>query len=445
MAPTPRRPAARPLPALPAALPAALLALCGAAHADVIPVPGVYNTLQVAVNNAHHGDVILIQSGFVSAGPVEIVDKALTLVVDNDGQATVPRIVIRDLAADHHVVLRGLGADGNIFPLGPAEEGLVVTDCQGRVTVEGSTFRGTHGWQPGFAHPQGYAAVRIEDSASVALSHCLLVGGRGKNTGGELSPPGFGAPGLHVRDADVTVAFCESAGGDGGHADGDEDYEDGMRGGAGIQQDGGTLHVSGALLAGGDGGNGSCDFDPLIGLICGAGGDGGDGLFLQGGATAYHHGLTFTPGLGGVDAGREDSQDGVLVDADSGAPSHVPLPSASRDFTAPAVKRPGQSATLQFSGEPGDVALAWIAPGPRWVLLPAYEGVFLVDNGAPFNLFVPLAPTGPAGDFAVSFGVPPLPAGLEAVPLHVQGIFQAGSGQFLLGPSSVLTLLDTTH
>ena len=418
----------------------AFFALSAAAHADVIKVPGDYDNLQVAVNNATHGDVILIASGYHSAGPVEIADKALTLVVDQGSQATVPQVRIRDLAPDHHVVLRGLGADGQAFPLGPNAEALLIENCQGRVTVEGSTFRGADGWQ-GFVHPGGYAGASVENSTSVAFSHCLLIGGRGENTLGDFAPPGPGASGVEASDSDVSVAFCELSGGDGGHANGDHDYIYGSSGGSGIWQVGGTLYVTGALLAGGDGGNGSCDWDFLSGFVCGGGGAGGDGLTLVN-ATAYHHGLAFAPGQGGFSAeeGEPPAPDGVLVDG----PDATLLPAAPRDFTVPAVKREGQTAAFVFSGEPGDSALVWIAMAPRWVLLPAHEGVFLVDNGAPFNLLIPLAPTGLGGDLSVSFTMPALPPAFVALPIHAQGIFQTGSGQFLLGPSSVLTVVDAS-
>lgn len=430
----------RPHRTLPAAV-VAFLALSAAADAEVIKVPGDYNTLQVAVNNATHGDVILIGSGFTSAGPVDIVDKALTLVVDGGGQAKVPQVRIRDLAPDHHVVVRGLGADGNAFPLGPAAEGLLVTDCLGRVTVEGSTFRGAHGWMPPLM-THGWPAARVKNSSSVALSHCLLVGGRGMNTGGEWIPPGSGAPALDVVDADVSVAFSELSGGDGGHADGGEDYIAGKPGGPAIRHDDGTLHLTGALLAGGDGGDGSCDFDPFGGgFFCGSGGSGGDWMELFAGTTAFHHGTTFAPGLAGGTPKGEPSEDGRLVD---GAGLGVLLPSASRDFSVPAVRREGETAAFVFSGEDGDGALVWISLGPHWDMLPPHQGVFLVDSSAPVDALIALGPTGPAGELSISFTVPPLPSGLDAFPVHAQGLFLSAPGKLLLGPSSVLTLLDAS-
>src|SRR5262245_7270247 len=94
-----------------------LLVLSAAARAGVIQVPGDYLNIQVAVNNAVDGDVILIQPG-VYAGPVDIGDKALTLVVES-GLAFVPRVAVHDLSAGKTVVLRGLGGDGSAFAAGP--------------------------------------------------------------------------------------------------------------------------------------------------------------------------------------------------------------------------------------------------------------------------------------------------------------------------------------
>ena len=398
------------------ALTVALLAPGSAARAGVIQVPGDYLNLQVAVNNAVDGDVILIDPG-TYAGPVDISDKSLTLVVETGG-AIVPRIAVHDLSANKTVILRGLGGDGAAFAAGPNLNGLQLTGNAGYVVVEGSTLHGG----------KGYEAVRVTGSAHVAFTHCTILGGTG-------------ARGLTSIGSDVSIIGSSVTAGPVTNSDiyGDD-------GPSAIAHTEGELYVSGCTLVGADGGLGWCDFEGLAGWTCGSGGNGGACIQAWNQSFVWVHGNTYVPGLGKPGGDDEISTfpgvDAHALDLSSGGAVVTTLHDPARDTSVTAVVPEGQAISLAFDGEPEDFALVWVSLAPRWELLPAYAGVFQVDNGAPFNVLIPVASTGATGALNVSFTAPALVGGLDALTLHLQGLFKNSSGQFRLGPRTVLVLVD---
>jgi hypothetical protein len=429
---------------------AALLVAGVVAHAGVIRVPGNYLNIQVAVNNAVDGDVILIAPGSYK-GPVDIGSKTLTLVVDGGGKAGVPRLTIHDLAGNQSVVVRGLGGDGIAFANGPHSEGLVLARNDGHVRIEGATFRGSPGTNILGApsqHPGGWPAARVFDCLSVAFTHCTFTGGYGASVGDEENEsfPGSGGAGLLATDSFISVTGCTLTGGEGGVADDTISYGGGS-GGAGIKQLGGTLCVSGSSLTGSHGGHGDCSF-----FACGAGGDGGDGIFVDDDGRLCFSDDIFVAGKGGSGGGGstggaspgDDGIDGKGIDAHAGD-TVTNFFTPARDLTAGAPVREGHPLQLHFAGQPGDGALAWISLHPRWELLPSHSGVFLVDNGQVLNVLLALGPTDASGALDVSLLVPELGPGIDGLPLHVQGLFLDAQGTVRLGAASNSVLLDSAY
>jgi len=420
----------------------ALLGIGSAAHADVIRVPQDYLHIQVAVNNAVDGDVILIEPALY-AGPVDIGARSLTLVVDSGGQASVPRLTIHDLLPGQVVIIRGLGGDGTAFTSGPKSEGLVLARNAGHVRIEDSTFRGAPGTNvygaPG-QHPPGWSAARVFDCLSVVFAHCSFTGGDGASLGDEdyNTFAGSGGAGLALTDSLVSTTWCTLVGGTGGSIMDTVTYGGGA-GGSGIDQTGGTLHVMGSALTGSNGGSGDCDYSG-----CGPGGPGGSGLFAHDEARLIHHGNTFVAGQGAFGGDGVKAPNGLPIDAQQ-ENLVIEFPTRAHDFTATATVRELQPITLHAGGAPGEDVMAWISLLPRWKLLPAHQGVFLVDNGLGFNVLVPLGTTDIAGTLDVSVFVPELGPGLQALPIHAQALFRDAYGVLLLGPASNAVLLDGAY
>lgn len=118
-----------------------LLALACAAP-DLLVVdqqggPGAdFTALEVAIDAAADGDILLVRSGsysvppqpFSGPGPFEIDGKGLTLVEAPGGTVTVNGLVVRNLLADQSVVVRGIDLE-----LGAVLSG---DDCEGPIWVE---------------------------------------------------------------------------------------------------------------------------------------------------------------------------------------------------------------------------------------------------------------------------------------------------------------------
>jgi len=428
----------------------AVVLLAGAGHADVIRVPQDYLNIQVAVNNASDGDTILIAAGD-HLGPVDINDKALTLIADG-GPARCPQIKVHDLSVGKTVLIRGLGADGKFFTqFGPNEEALLLNDNAGQVRLEDATFLGSSGrnfWNPpgGFPpnhHPDGFDAAIVTDCASVVFTRCTLKGGGGASVDNEdtQSWAGRGGLGLLAARSDVSATSCVLWGAVGGYI-GDTLTYSGGDGGDGAHVSDGRYLIADSVLHGANGGSADCDF-----FSCGFGGSGGDGLelgdFSSNPTELWRHGNTYTHGTGGQDGdGQGFGADGFDVRTHPGAVDAV-FPDPLRRFSVTTPLREGGVGSMQFDAEPGDSAFVWASVAPRWTPLPAYQGVFLIDNGPVFNTFVALGPTDALGNLSVPFLAPSL-GPFEAATFHLQGIVQDEGGQFLLGPTSGLVILDSS-
>lgn len=433
----------------------AALALAPAARADVIRVPQDYLHLQVAVNNASEGDLILVAPG-TYAGTLDIGGKSLAVVADG-GSVTLPQVRVHDLAAGQVVVLSGIGGVGSksLFPFGPWQEGLVVSDCAGRVVVQGGSFVGWEGANhinllgTPLLHPAGWDAVRIDQAGSVALTGCSFAGGAGAAVVEETTDlaAGGGGAGLRCTGADVAVHASTLAGGPGGSIS-DTVGGGAGSGGAGARFSDGLLHAVGSSFAGMHGGSGDCSF-----FSCGSGGDGGDGVRLDGSpalpATLWHHDCSYASAPGGAGGSGSaggaqpgpDGIDGKLIDLSGpGASEHL-LHAVLRTLEAGPPAREGEVVTIEVAAAPGELVIAFVSPQPDWQFLQTVSGVLLVDRLAPGALALALGTMPATGPLAVPFLVPDLGPGVEARTFFAQGVCVA-PGRTTLTTSAVLTLLD---
>jgi hypothetical protein len=407
------------------------LALCVApVSADVIVVnhtagPGVdYTQVSAAVAAAADGDTILVRPGYYSQ-PVVIVDKSLHIHGDGTLPVYVKDVSVLDLSAGKTVVLQGL-TEVAVGLHNVATPGLLVSNCQGMVRVSGCSFLGS---EPGSAFCCGAfgaaPGVSIVASASVALVDCYAEGGPGDHV--FLAPDWIdGAAGIRVHDSTVSLAHVQAVGGEGGQVVLSGAY--GGQGGAGVHLGGGQCELYGSTVRGGDGG---ATTSPAA-----IGGVGGDGLrSVTGGALVHTLDPDFTGGAAGAGfppgpAGLPQNVTSGVLDAHAGVARHLGASSPVRE---------GGSATYAFEGLPGESVLLLVSATTSSFWSQKFHGTLLV--GSAFAL-VPFGETDGSGVLSVSFTLPELGPGVEAVTLFLQPFFSGTRAGGYLGPMQPQLLLD---
>lgn len=407
-----------------------LLLAAGAAHArsdvwvvDAASGPGAdFAQITDAVAAASEGDAILVRSG--SYAPFTIQGTSLTVTADTLAEVLVDgTMTIEGLAAGQRVTLRNLNTGV------ASDEGLIARNNGGTLWLVQCTLDGGPG--------DVVDGAEIENCASVALSRCLVTGGEGV---GGFS--GFGAGyghGLNVVDSQVYVHDSKIRGNDGDFGD-----EVGGWGGHGIFSTGSTVYVSDSTLRGGRGGDADSDLDPFGGGVsCGLPGFGGDGLHLHGIDPGEAHVLDteFFPGAGGhgdETEGCPDSGPGTDVSAPAGAVTF--LAGTARAFRLGSPVREGESTSLTFDGEPGDLVFVFASVSPFDLYLEALHGPLLVALPLTVVSFGALDPT---GLLQVSVPAPNLAASLESVELFLQSVFVDGAASIYLGPHASLLTVDS--
>lgn len=425
-------------PTLPVLLAAALAGLVATARAgDVWPVPSLAPNIQIAVNAAAPGDVILVSSGVYNQ-VVTVDGKGVALVADGAG-ATLAQLIVRNVPAGETFLLDGFTLDVPDVFAGP-DVPLLAEHNPGSLRFQDCTFLGDPGYAGSVPNLVGsYAGTEgatFVDNASVVLHRCTAVGGLGASLFNEDFDANAtdGGHGLVCVDSRLTTLDCVLTGAHAGIID-DTVGDPGARGGSGLAASGtSVVQVHGSQLRGGIGGNADCDF-----FSCGDGGDGGSGLRLSGGAVGVTRDNTYTPGQGGpADPGAQPGDDGqdVLVLSGSSAASYAP---AYRSLSAVSPLREGQSSQLTFEGQPGDAVLLLAALDVGQLSLPARAGELLL--GGPLILAGVGLGTVTGPPLATPVTVPELGPGLEGLLLTVQPAFVDGAGAWL-GPAVSLTLLD---
>ena len=380
--------------------------------------PGVDHTsIQAAIDAAADGSIVLVRPG--SYTELLLVDSKSLVLQAEPGVALGPSssVLVRNLAADGSVTLRGLHIDafGN-----NTNELLVLEDIAGSVWVEDCELLGSN-----IAHFTSPATVIVDHCADVVLRDVVVRGGTDT-----LSSAGPGircdASTLHLYEVDV----------DGGTGTTGGTVQDGGTGGTAVHVTDGLLFASHSILRGGTGGT-------TVGIFgCpDAAGDGGIGLVLDGSAPqAFLRNSVLLPGAGGVPAPGCDATPGV-----PGAPSEIlagtlvetTRPAHTSSVTSPV--RTDETAQIQLVGAPGDFAFLLYTREPGSIFLPGLVDALLVGT-SPGALFVGvLGASGTAG-----LGLSPtLPPGIEGRVLFTQAFYyDAVNASGLLGAPSAVLVLD---
>lgn len=420
----------------------ALLALSSGARAGVLVVDwtgqGDFSKIADAVAAAGDGDTVLVRSGAYQAFTIDgegvrvVADTGAVVIVDGS-------ITVRNIPSGSMALLDRLHATGISKWFAPdVGYGLRIVDCAGAVRVQGGTYRGASGvWVLGgeqpIKHPTGYAGIRIEDSPDVALSLLQLNGGDGFDMSGTIGSfgQGPGGPGCYLdgNASRVSIHDCTALGGRGGAA-----WQQGSPGGAGLETHGGQVFISNVAATGGDGGGGANPHTPAFG------GDGGFGLFQSGNTVLLLLDSTLAGGFSGMALGSIPVQAPALGPAQFGG-TPTPVPGFAKGFGIPKALREGTAASMLLAGQPGDLPLLLVAPAPAFLGSPLWKGILLVDPGA-LAAPVPLGAIPAGGTLSVPFALPLLPAGLDAVGVHLQALFLGAAPRPTLASPSHLTILS---
>ena len=145
-------------------------------------------------------------------------------------------------------------------------------------------------------------------------------------------------------------------------------------------------------------------------------------------------GGTPLPGFASCSAGPDGSD---LVD--NGGSGFSPLPNQPRDFSvSPNPVRSGQTATIRFEGESGDVVFWALSVQSTQSPAPVVGGPVLIGAN-PFVITPGIVP--PTGELITSVPVGGFAPGVEAIVLYEQALFVDTLGSFVIGPGrSVLHL-----
>jgi hypothetical protein len=347
----------------------------GGAHADV----------QSALDAAVDGDIVLVDSTFVSAGAPEaaVIDGlSVTVIGDGPTRPVLPVITVRNLPAGGQVVLRHLEVVSE--PADPFTGGVVaIRDCAGTVLVEDCRIAGfdSEGINGGNGGPGLFIA-----SSDVSLVRCDIRGGHGSSTVNDppviVTSTGHGSRALRVIGSRVSLHDCTVRGGDGG-----SDlmlFSHGGGGGLGLDSQNAQLWVVGCTVTGGEGGIGSPPGTSSFGAQI-------DGFSAP---TTHFQELdsTFVGGTGMPGL--------ALVNG-----SHTLLPGGSVVFSVASPVRPGDTGEARVSGPPGTLFGVFVSAGPGFLPSPPFHGVWLTDLatlGGP--LFIDGIPA--SGEFVLTFPVP---------------------------------------
>ena len=385
----------------PLALMLAVLVTPAAGEVTVVQADGTPGQLQLAVDNAADGDILLLRGmgaffafDFASA---TISGKSLTLVAD---PVATPVIVsslrIDSVPAGGTVVARGLqlGFDAGLGGGGR----LVVGPGDGHVLLDECVMIGHAQQSSPFVGTQGETSVLVHD-ASLTLVRCTVTGGTGSPSCGSAACAtiGDGGIGVHADGAQLALQECDVEGG--------------------LDGKGSQCHV-GLLVT---------DSDALV----------------QGGSISL-------PCGGGTPVYVEDATSSLTLfdtailpsEADIVAPAGTVIlsPTVARSMRLPSPLREHEAGILNLRGVSGDVFGFYWSPEADLLPLSPAKGWFGLGTpllGA-FDLTVL-----PAETLELPFTAPGLPLlTLEGLRFIVQPFAIGVDGSASLGTGSAFVLLD---
>ncbi|HZL98930.1 MAG TPA: hypothetical protein VFD43_01645 [Planctomycetota bacterium] len=419
----------RPLQLNPLAVLTALAALAAPAAAGVWtvgPSGADFTQIGAAVAAARDGDLILVEpSGGAPYAAFTIDGKSLAISIAHAGDVVEVRgVVVKNLAAGQSVTVRGfLMPVEDVFSL---SSGAQVLQCAGAVRLEDCTISGSSSGQLGVG---GMPAVDVSQSADVGLTHCTLQAGYGASSATNDWDASSGGPGLRLSAATAWVHESELRGGNGGNHD-DPDPQPGGNsqcghGGPGALLLGGsTLTLAGSTLVGGEGGAQVVNLSWSLG---------GPGVTVSTGSLLRERDNTYLPGDGTM---PHTATPEIL-----GGPAGVlTLHPPSRELLTASPLRAGGTASFLLIGDNGDlnVAPTGIVAKGQWHQ--AFAGPLLIDPQGLTLLGLGVTPA--SGQLQLSFTVPPLPASLDHLEVHMQ-LATVHDGVVTLENGSTIVLLDS--
>jgi hypothetical protein len=359
-----------------------------------------FTTIQSAVNAAQDGDVVLVRTGTYYDESLEIVGKGLTVIADAGADVRLTEgVTVRDTSAAQTTVLRGLRLEPDDWPLNDDKYGLQALSCAGSLRVEACTLFASHIATLKPPHSQSFDGAIVSACASVVFVDCDVSGSKAKHE--SASPDG--GRGLVAHFSRVAAFGCSFRG-----AAADSVDPEGLGG------DGADLHESSLYAAG-------CSFTGGPGSVYPLGGNG---------VAAHSSEVTLLEAGLYVDGGLP-----VLLDLST----LLELPGLRHRVSLTSPVGAGETLQLSAAGQAGELASLLVSLGVHHQFVPVYEAPLLVSLSP--ALMVPVGTVQPDGTLGGSFLVPPLPASLEALRLHVQALF-SGPGEISLSNSQTLILLD---
>jgi hypothetical protein len=386
--------------------------------------PGVdFVNLQLAIDGADDGDIIVVQPGTYSGAVITNRHLTVAGVIGPAGErAIVGGLTIQDVDASRAVSVRGL-ATINSFVSGVVS----VLDCDGPVLLEDCTVDATTLFQK---NPS-----KVSGSPRVMFTRCSFLGAEGDNSATSATP---GLPALLIElDSTVSLYDCDVTGGPG--ADGDFVFNIipylASAGGPAVRVTGGTVLVAGGTLRGGSGGDGAQGNAPG----CVTPEPGGSGLELQAGLLRRLDAtlLGGEPGVPAACGGSAAAGGGLVVLGGS----VVDIPEELRTLEISSPIEQGGTCTIEVHGAPGQsvTLLQSLAPLAGW--LGGLKGTLA---GAPPFLSIGLGALDGSGGLLFTVPIPTaiLPPGIEGVTFIDQVVVGAASGGGLLSTPSTLVLVD---
>ena len=297
---------------------------------------------------APEGSTVLVRRGRYDVSPELLIErKALALVADGPGVSLVGGpIVVRNLGGAQHFVVDGFSVLPQTRGQGRGEL-LVLEDDAGTVWVEDCTFEED---VPPFGSPPPFLGMSVRNCAALILARSSISGGM------SFSPDMPSGAGLSARGSSLYLFETYVRGGSGrgvisGRA-GD--------GGDGLFLDGGFLFGAASNIEGGIGGsNGRVPFGGS-----GFAGNGGAGLRLVGlEPKALLVDVELLGGMGGpaLPLGVPGTNGPPSV-VESGVLTEVDAPGHAFELTSPV--RAGESATASFAGVPGERVYYLVSSAP---------------------------------------------------------------------------------